>query len=605
MGALEDLIASHLGEFSAAGGVHLPGTPGYDACLFAACGANYACLHERRAPPLALQPACERDVVLAVLAVAEGRRRGLWPAPGAPPGAPVLTVCGGGHSELCVVHGAVLLHMRRMRDVRVVGAGGPDPAVEIGPGALLGELGERAAAHGLAVPTGVFAGVGVGSVLMGGVGRLARRRGLSVQSILELDVVAADGSVHRLKPTTKSTTTSAPTPSDSEDEKERSLARQKRLREMWWACRGACPAFGVATRVKLRAFPAAGPVAHGRRLHGPNLAVSAAADRLAATERVARRLPEWQQIDVCVARGRRADEGGRAEEEGGEDGANRTGDGAPRGEGASAPRGEGAGGVAVGVFPCALEGGGFDPADAAEAGFHASDLREARYVDVPYHSMLPEAEEDAASGRAASREFSSESKAESESSPGGLGGVPSQATPGMFSYVRQWFVDELGASGAALVARLAAEAPTDECLLMLQHAGGAARRGGQGGPPETGEERGHTAEGGGGKKDAFGRGDACAFAPKEWETSLVIIALWTDPGAEARAEAERWADGAHEALRPFGRGVYAVDVDPFRRPGAAAEEELELAFGEEGLERLRALKAEVDPEGLFRATLPL
>ena len=310
MGALEDLIASHLGEFSAAGGVHLPGTPGYDACLFAACGANYACLHERRAPPLALQPACERDVVLAVLAVAEGRRRGLWPAPGAPPGAPVLTVCGGGHSELCVVHGAVLLHMRRMRDVRVVGAGGPDPAVEIGPGALLGELGERAAAHGLAVPTGVFAGVGVGSVLMGGVGRLARRRGLSVQSILELDVVAADGSVHRLKPTTKSTTTSAPTPS-SEDE--RSLAR--RSREMWWACRGACPAFGVATRVKLRAFPAAGPVAHGRRLHGPNLAVSAAADRLAATERVARRLPEWQQIDVCVARGRRADEGGRAEQE--------------------------------------------------------------------------------------------------------------------------------------------------------------------------------------------------------------------------------------------------------------------------------------------------
>ena len=120
-----------------------------------------------------------------------------------------------------------------------------------------------------------------------------------------------------------------------------------------------------------------------------------------------------------------------------------------------------------------------DPADAAEAGFHASDLREARYVDVPYHSMLPEAEEDAASGRAAERrlaaEIPAECKAESESSPG-LGGVPSQATPGMFSYVRQWFVDELGASGAALVARLAAEAPTDECLLMLQHAGGAARR---------------------------------------------------------------------------------------------------------------------------------
>jgi len=171
MGALEDLIASHLGEFSAAGGVHLPGTPGYDACLFAACGANYACLHERRAPPLALQPACERDVVLAVLAVAEGRRRGLWPAPGAPPGAPVLTVCGGGHSELCVRHGAVLIHFARMNSTRC------DPAtasVTIGPGALLGQVNECTQTHGLAVPTGVFAGVGVGSILAGGIGRLAR-----------------------------------------------------------------------------------------------------------------------------------------------------------------------------------------------------------------------------------------------------------------------------------------------------------------------------------------------------------------------------------------------------------------------------------------------
>jgi hypothetical protein len=109
---MEDLIASHLSEFSAEGGVYLPGSSGYDACLLAAAGANYACKAEGRAPPIVLQPACERDVVLAVRAVAEGARRGLWPTSVATAAVeadksvakvqPVMTVCGGGHSELCV-----------------------------------------------------------------------------------------------------------------------------------------------------------------------------------------------------------------------------------------------------------------------------------------------------------------------------------------------------------------------------------------------------------------------------------------------------------------------------------------------------------------------
>ena len=82
-----------------------------------------------------------------------------------------MTLCGGGHSELCVRHGAVLIHFVRMNSTRC------DPAtasVTIGPGALLGQVNECAQTHGLAVPTGVFAGVGVGSILAGGIGRLAR-----------------------------------------------------------------------------------------------------------------------------------------------------------------------------------------------------------------------------------------------------------------------------------------------------------------------------------------------------------------------------------------------------------------------------------------------
>jgi len=110
MGALEDLVESHLRSFTS-GGVHLPGTCGFDACIASATGANFSTRADGRRPALALQPWCERDVTLAIAAVAEGHRRGLW-------GAVPVTVCGGGHSELCVVDGAVLLHFAKMASVR-------------------------------------------------------------------------------------------------------------------------------------------------------------------------------------------------------------------------------------------------------------------------------------------------------------------------------------------------------------------------------------------------------------------------------------------------------------------------------------------------------
>lgn len=121
---METLVESHLASFE--GGVFLPGTPGYDACVLAATRANYACLHEERAPPLALQPACERDVVLAVRFVAKAVRRGILASV-----SPPMTVCGGGHSELCVIDGAVLLHTSRMSNVVCH----PETqTVELGPG---------------------------------------------------------------------------------------------------------------------------------------------------------------------------------------------------------------------------------------------------------------------------------------------------------------------------------------------------------------------------------------------------------------------------------------------------------------------------------------
>jgi FAD/FMN-containing dehydrogenase len=117
---------------------------------------------------------------------------------------------------------------------------------------------------------------------------------------------------------------------------------------------------------------------------------------------------------------------------------------------------------------------------------------------------------------------------------------------------------------------------------MMQHAGGAVRRGG----PDGGD-------------------DPMAFPHREWEWSVVIIALWTDPGADSRSAAESWADDAFDSLRGVGVGCYAVDIDRFRRPGNAAETETALAFGEENAARLRELKRRVDPSNLFAAAAPL
>ena len=186
---------------------------------------------------------------------------------------------------------------------------------------------------------------------------------------------------------------------------------------------------------------------------------------------------------------------------------------------------------------------------------------------MPYHSMLPD-------------------EWDGESAPGD-DGTPSQATPGMFSYVRQWFVDELGELGAAAVAVAAAAAPTDDSLVMMQHAGGAVRRGGRA------------------AEDDAPADDNLSFPHRQWEWSVVIIALWTDPGSRARATAEAWADDAFESLRGFGLGCYAVDIDRFRRSGDAAEEEVKLAFGEVNAARLRELKRRVDPMNVFAAAVPL
>ena len=122
------------------------------------------------------------DAADVIAAVNFGRDNGL-----------LLAIRGGGHNGpgLGSCDDGLVIDLSLMKSVRV------DPAnrtVRVDPGCTSGDVDHATHAFGLAVPFGIVSTTGVaGLTLGGGTGYLTRKYGLTIDNLLEADVVLADG----------------------------------------------------------------------------------------------------------------------------------------------------------------------------------------------------------------------------------------------------------------------------------------------------------------------------------------------------------------------------------------------------------------------------
>ena len=151
-----------------------------------------------------------------------------------------VSVRGGGHNAagLAVADDALVVDLSGLRSTTV----SPEShTVRVDPGCTWGDVDHATVAFGMAVPCGFLASTGVaGLTLGGGIGYLARRYGLTVDSLLAADVVLADGSL---------VTASAASHED-----------------LFWALRGGGGNFGIVTSFTFRCHDIG---EHGTVIGGP------------------------------------------------------------------------------------------------------------------------------------------------------------------------------------------------------------------------------------------------------------------------------------------------------------------------------------------------
>jgi FAD/FMN-containing dehydrogenase len=204
-----------------AGDVLEPGSPGYDEARSVWNG-----MIDRR-PAVIVRCAGAEDVAAAVRFA---REKGI-----------PLAVKGAGHNIAgsAVIDDGLVIDLSGLRGVEVDAA---SMSARVQPGATLGDIDAVTQEHGLAVPTGINSTTGIaGLTLGGGFGWLSRKHGMTVDSLLAVEMVTADGE-H-----TRASATENP--------------------DLFWAIRGGGGNFGVVTSFTFRVHPVGPEVMAGLIVH--------------------------------------------------------------------------------------------------------------------------------------------------------------------------------------------------------------------------------------------------------------------------------------------------------------------------------------------------
>lgn len=180
-----------------------------------------------RRPALIVRPLDTADIQVAVRHAREHDLR-------------VAVRCGGHSiSGQSAVDDGIVIDLCAMRGVHV------DPVTrqaQVRGGSLLSQLDRVAQQHGLACPVGVVGHTGVGGLALGGgMGRLQRRHGLTIDNLRGVELVTADGAIVR--------------------------ASAQENPELFWGLRGAGPNFGIVTNFEFGLHPIGPMVTAGVLVH--------------------------------------------------------------------------------------------------------------------------------------------------------------------------------------------------------------------------------------------------------------------------------------------------------------------------------------------------
>jgi FAD binding domain/Berberine and berberine like len=198
--SLDQLRNSFRGEL-----IH-PGDPGYESAR-----KVYNGMIDKR-PRLIARCVDVADVIAAVrFGVANGM---------------LTAIRGGGHNGagLGVCDGGLVIDVSHMKGIRVNPS---DKTVRVEAGCVWGDVDHATHPFGLATPSGFISTTGVaGLTLGGGIGYLSRRYGLTIDNLLSVDMVLADGNFV--------------------------TANSKENPDLFWAVRGGGGNFGVVTSFEFR-----------------------------------------------------------------------------------------------------------------------------------------------------------------------------------------------------------------------------------------------------------------------------------------------------------------------------------------------------------------